>query len=93
MTTLDDASKRLARALNTLEQKVAEQKVAAAGTRPAAGAAEVESLKAQLADLTSEYDSLLERYEGLVERNLTLSDRLDGTITRLRAAGHAHTDS
>jgi chromosome segregation ATPase len=88
MTTLDDASKRLARALDTLEQKVA-----SAGARPGAGEAEVESLKTQLADLTSEYDSLLERYDSLVERNLNLSDRLDGTIARLRNAGHTYADS
>jgi len=92
MTTLDEASKRLARALDTLEHKVASAGVRAADG-DAALAAQVESLKTQLADLTSEYDSLLERYDSLVERNLSLADRLDGTITRLRDAGHAHADS
>jgi chromosome segregation ATPase len=93
MTTLDEASKRLAQALDTLEQKVA----AAPATESQGGdeslRAEVESLKAQLSDLTAEYDSLLERYDSLVERNLTISDRLDGTIERLRNSGYAYADS
>lgn len=87
MTTLEAASRQLNAALDALEDRVAARAGSATTTGSPDGASEAESLRRQLSDLTAEYDSLLARYDALVEKNLSLSDRLDTTITSLKGGG------
>ena len=87
MTTLEVASQRLNAALDALEERVAAKAGAAATASGPGDASEAESLRRQLADLAAEYDSLLARYDTLVEKSLSLSDRLDATITSLKTGG------
>lgn len=85
MSTLETAAQRLTAALDTLEKSVATAtQSAAAGS--GGGEGDADSLRQQLTDLTAEYESLLQRYDALVEKHISLSDRLDNTINRLRTA-------
>ena len=86
MTTLESASKRLDAALETLESRLTRRGPGRADS------AELSSLRQRYDDLNSEYEALLERYESLLANNLTLSDRLDGAITRLKGASDIRPD-
>jgi hypothetical protein len=86
MTTLESASKRLDTALEALESRLARRGPGRAES------AELSSLRQRYDDLGREYEALLARYESLLANNLTLSDRLDGTITRLKGIADIRPD-